>query len=81
MNQKYDAELSLEYLGVGLSGKVIASGKVFADTKTDGNHPFPDGVDITTSVVLNPDTCEKEGFIRTKNTIYKIQENSPWLVN
>lgn len=51
---------------VGLS----LQGRIFDDTHTHGNHPFPDGSLVCTTPVLRIEG----GLVHTRNTVYLIRE-------
>ncbi|MGJ0580915.1 hypothetical protein ACR71G_23530, partial [Xenorhabdus bovienii] len=63
------AEIELTDFAKGEDGKGIAFGKVF----NDSSQKFTDGVEIITSLVQNVETYKTDGYIKTKNSVYKIR--------
>ncbi|CDG21673.1 conserved protein of unknown function [Xenorhabdus poinarii G6] len=67
----YTAEIELtDFAESNDSG--VAFGKIFNDRRKR----FDDGVEIMTSPVLNHKTYKTDGYIRTKNSVYKIRGHS-----
>lgn len=58
----------------GPDGKVshIAYGWITDDKSTQGNHPFPDGTQVSTSYISSIDEVDGETYITTNNTVYKV---------
>ncbi|CDG20653.1 protein of unknown function [Xenorhabdus poinarii G6] len=67
---EYTAELELTDLAKSWDGMAIAYGRVF----NDSSKRFEDGVEIITSLVINAETYKTDGYIKTRNSIYKIRE-------
>ncbi|XAO54281.1 hypothetical protein [Yersinia phage vB_YenM_P778] len=71
VNNMHHAELAeVSHDGVGS----VAWGKIFNDTKTENNHPFPDGALVHTSRIREIKAVDGETFIITMNTTYKVIE-------
>lgn len=47
-------------------------GHIFEDTHTHGNHPFPAGTYIRTSLVRKEEVIDGVRYIHTLNTVYKV---------
>lgn len=50
----------------------IAYGLISDDKSNHGNHPFPDGTQVSTSYITSIDEVDGETYITTNNTIYKV---------
>ncbi|KLU15368.1 MULTISPECIES: hypothetical protein [Xenorhabdus] len=70
LSPKITAEIELTDFAQGGDGKAVAFGKVFNDSKKR----FNDGDEIITSLVRNAETYKNDGYIITRNSIYKIRE-------
>lgn len=69
MTQKYDAVLRCGRLEGDFIGDRV-NGRIFGDTLTTGNHPFPDGSVIRTSAAVS----YENGILLTKSgTRYKVE--------
>lgn len=69
---QFDAKLSSAIIHKLNDGNWYMTGRIWSDTHTHGNHPFRDGLSISTSRVVN--ISEKVGtfFVETRNTKYRI---------
>lgn len=69
MTQKYDAVLLCGRLEGDFIGDRV-NGRIFGDTLTTGNHPFPDGSVIRTATVVS----YEDGILLTQSgTRYKVE--------
>ncbi|MDX7988637.1 hypothetical protein FE392_15075 [Xenorhabdus sp. 12] len=66
---KFTAEIELTDFTTDRKGKAVAFGKVFNDSRKR----FEDGKEIITSLVINAETYQTDGYIKTQNSIYKIR--------
>lgn len=69
MTQKYDAVLLCGRLEGDFIGDRV-NGRIFGDTLTGGNHPFPDGSVIRTSAAVS----YEDGILLTQSgSRYKVE--------
>ncbi|WP_038215049.1 hypothetical protein [Xenorhabdus bovienii] len=68
-NIEFRAEIELTDFAKGKDGKGVAFGKVFNDKRKK----FKDGKEIITTLVQNVETYKTDGYIKTKNSVYKIR--------
>lgn len=52
----------------------VIYGYVYNDSATHGNHPFPDGTWIHTSLVKSIEEVEGERYVHTLNSTYKLRD-------
>ena len=67
----YHAELQNPTLYIHEGGSWL-EGRIYNDTHTHGNHPFRDGVTVTTTAVMDEILNEGNTYMVTRNTTYKI---------
>ena len=72
---KYQAKLSTAFIHKLKNGRWYMTGRVWEDTSTDGDHPFRDGQNISTSSVKSISEKLDTFFVKTKNTTYRIIGN------